>query len=141
MATKTTIVELVNNMILWTRNKEITWESITCPEMRISVGDEVVVDDLIYITTIKNQCFRLFKCAPNENNSIMALVGRNIFTPKPSISYHLQIYDKYKRNVLFEFPRLSQLFDLYKAASKQVFDIDAFLEQLDKDADTDKQTL
>lgn len=138
MATKNDIAALVNHMILWTRDGKLQWNSTNAEDLVLSIPDDSEIDGLIYTSVLNQEHFRIYRLAPKQPSrvplNIMLTRGMYVETKKSPV-YKLQIFKEYPATVLFEFPSLSQLADLYKEASKRVFDIEKFVSQL-KDLDS-----
>lgn len=128
MATKNDIANLVNNMILWTRNNELNWNSTNVGDLNISIPSDFELEGLIYTSILNKEHLRIYKLVPKQ--PLFPNYTTSIFNHNNKIVYKLQIFKQYSSTVLFEFPSLSQLADLYKAASKQIFDIEEFFSQL-----------
>lgn len=125
MDTKNKATELVNTLILLTTQAKINWRAYSVHDpisMQIPKGFEI--DGMAYVTTFHEKNFRLIKY--QYDNDLFS--GHNWLdrVTNPGPFFQLQIYDPNNDEMLFEFPKLSQLYDLYSVVSTQVFDFDAF---------------
>lgn len=134
MATKETIVNLVNKMILLTKENKINWTSRSANEVNIPIPENKEFNGLVYFCVLNNENFRLYRINEKKEESVFAGLINN-YKPKPSPIFKLEIFDRYKKNVRFEFPNINQIGDLYILASKQVFDIDDFTQNINLDGE------
>lgn len=115
------LVKLVAKLIELTQESELYWKVVDSngdsePSMTKIIG-------AVFESNYKDKTLRIYKREYNNTEENHML---NLYQPSYSIAVELAFSDK-QGNIIWRFPRVTGIIDLYKAVTYRVADVDDFI--------------